>query len=221
MAFGKEIKRLRNAVKVSAQTLADAIGIDAEKLRKWEQRDSDPSHEDRVLIEKFFRTNLDNLIKLDRLPDLTPPKKSYLERRREQKNGDKPDIPGYIGNTKMGNFEAYADDPEMQTPVGYFDSRLFPGCNHAEKVNGDSMYPLIVNQGWIIGKIIDKGGMISGEKYCLHLKNGQNITKYVHNLPNRKEYVKIVSHNKSVPDDVVKRDDINLCIRVYFIINPS
>ena len=39
MGFGIEIKRLREDGGFSAQKLADAIGIDAERLRKWEQKD--------------------------------------------------------------------------------------------------------------------------------------------------------------------------------------
>jgi phage repressor protein C with HTH and peptisase S24 domain len=215
LSIGEQIEKKQKELNLSDTKMAEILEISSQRLGLYRRGQRNPKNDfllkwKEVFNEDLFETNV------------SCKTQTYLEQRRNLKNSDnKPDIPGYVGNTKMGNFEAYADDPEMETPVGYFDSRLFPGCNHAEKVNGDSMYPLIVNQGWIIGKVIDKNGMISGEKYCLHLKNGQNITKYVHNLPNKKEYIKIVSHNKSVPDDVIARDQINLCIRVYFIINPS
>lgn len=58
MAFGKEIKRLREEVPISAQKLADLIGIDVERMRKWEQKDMDPRHEDAMKIEGFFGMDL-------------------------------------------------------------------------------------------------------------------------------------------------------------------
>jgi phage repressor protein C with HTH and peptisase S24 domain len=215
LSIGEQIEKKQKELNLSDTKMAEILEISSQRLGLYRRGQRNPKNDFFLKWKEVFNEDLLET-------NVSHETQTYLEQRRNLKNSDnKPDIPGYVGNTKMGNFEAYADDPEMETPVGYFDSRLFPGCNHAEKVNGDSMYPLIVNQGWIIGKIIDKNGMISGEKYCLHLKNGQNITKYVHNLPHKKEYIKIVSHNKSVPDDVIARDQINLCIRVYFIINPS
>lgn len=131
------------------------------------------------------------------------------------------DIPAYNGNTRMGKIEVYSDDPKMQKPVGYLPAELFPGCNHSERVRGDSMYPLIVNQGWIVGKIVDKQGIIWGEKYVIHTVYGENIVKYVHPSTNGKEYLKIKSHNKIIPDQDIPIDDITFCARVHFIINPS
>jgi hypothetical protein len=64
MAAGKEIKRLRGSI--SAQKIADLIGISAEKLRKWEQRDADPKDiQDIRQIEWYFGCKLENLTNLD------------------------------------------------------------------------------------------------------------------------------------------------------------
>jgi hypothetical protein len=53
MAFGREIKRLRG--KISAVEASKLIGVSVDKLRKWEERDTDPSDEmDRIKIESFF-----------------------------------------------------------------------------------------------------------------------------------------------------------------------
>lgn len=67
MAFGKEIKRLRDSINLSAQKLADQIGIDAERLRKWEQKDLNPRDEDVARIEQFFGLPLDEIMQLDHL----------------------------------------------------------------------------------------------------------------------------------------------------------
>lgn len=68
MGFGKEIKRLR-ATKpgLSAQGMADALGVKVARLRKWEEKDMSPRYEDAVLIEKFFDMKQEEIMKLNDL----------------------------------------------------------------------------------------------------------------------------------------------------------
>lgn len=63
MGFGKEIKRLRSDAGVSAKKLADLIGVDSERLRKWELYDFEPRAEDQYKIENFFGNNLEDIKK--------------------------------------------------------------------------------------------------------------------------------------------------------------
>lgn len=64
MAFGKEIKRLRDDMNLSAQKLADLIGIKADRLRKWEELDLNPRDEDVEKIESFFKMSINEIVKL-------------------------------------------------------------------------------------------------------------------------------------------------------------
>lgn len=74
MAAGKEIKRLRG--NISAQQAASLIGVDVEKLRKWEQRDANPKDTgDIVKVEQYFGKKLDQLQSLETfqfIPKPTP-----------------------------------------------------------------------------------------------------------------------------------------------------
>jgi len=144
----------------------------------------------------------------------------YQKVRLDLKNGEKNEIPVYSGNTRAGTIEIYMDDLTQQTPIGYLSAKVFPGCNHAEKVTGDSMYPLICNQAYVVGKIIDKKGIIWGEKYTIHTVHGQSVVKFIH-PSNVEGCIKIVSMNKSIPDQDILVDDISFCCRIYYIINPS
>lgn len=64
MAAGKEIKRLRG--NMSAQEAATLIGVDVDRLRKWEQRDVDPKDSGDILrVENFFGLPISDLPKLD------------------------------------------------------------------------------------------------------------------------------------------------------------
>lgn len=220
------LKNARIDKGLTQEAIAADIGISMRMYQRYEDGLFPKYKSENIKkLDQLLGINISDIIYDSNVPRNTfqEEDKNYLEKRRSIKSGKESPaaIPAYVGNTKMGKFEAYADDPEMQTPAGYFDSQIFPGCNHAEKVSGDSMYPLIVNQGWIIGKIIDKTGIISGEKYCLHLRSGQNIVKYVHWDNKKKDLIKIISHNKKVPEDVIPINDITFCVRVYFIINPT
>ncbi|WP_315821448.1 helix-turn-helix transcriptional regulator [Paraflavitalea speifideaquila] len=73
MAFGKEIKRLRDGINLSAQKLADLIGIDAERLRKWEQKDLNPREEDVLKIESYFGLRLEEIMGLQHFRAATLP----------------------------------------------------------------------------------------------------------------------------------------------------
>lgn len=68
MAFGREIKRLRNKQKLSAEKLAKLLGVNAERLRKWEQNDSDPKDEDTKTIESKLGMSIDQVKNLKELP---------------------------------------------------------------------------------------------------------------------------------------------------------
>jgi transcriptional regulator with XRE-family HTH domain len=61
MATGKEIKRLRGK-KVTAAKAAALIGVGVDKLRKWEERDTDPSDSgDIQRVEDYFGQKLSQL----------------------------------------------------------------------------------------------------------------------------------------------------------------
>lgn len=69
MGFGKELKRLRESAKISVQKLADKIGVDADRMRKWEQLDYEPRHEDVVKIELFFGMPIASISRLHSIGD--------------------------------------------------------------------------------------------------------------------------------------------------------
>lgn len=68
MGFGKELLRLQKKAGWSAERLAKALGVGASKLRKWEERDSEPKPEDKEIIENKFGISLDEISKLTELP---------------------------------------------------------------------------------------------------------------------------------------------------------
>lgn len=64
MPAGEEIKRLRG--RISAQEAATLIGVDVERLRKWESRNVDPKDSDDIrAIEGYFGVSLKELSKLE------------------------------------------------------------------------------------------------------------------------------------------------------------
>lgn len=70
MAFGYHIRELRKKQRISAEKLADLLGVDAGRLRKWEQNDSTPRHEDIERIEAAMGMTMAQIMDLDQLPSL-------------------------------------------------------------------------------------------------------------------------------------------------------
>lgn len=69
MAFGKEIKRMNEKQNWSASKLAKALGVDAARLRKWMERDSDPrDDEDIRAIENAFGFPMKDIIRMQEFP---------------------------------------------------------------------------------------------------------------------------------------------------------
>jgi transcriptional regulator with XRE-family HTH domain len=64
MAVGKDLKRLRG--NLSAQKVADLIGVAVEKYRKWETRDAAPKDADDIrAVESYFGRPMTELKSLD------------------------------------------------------------------------------------------------------------------------------------------------------------
>ena len=64
MAFGAEIKRLREDAHISVKKIADKIGVNADRWRKWEEKDLTPRLEDALVIESYFGMELSKIVKL-------------------------------------------------------------------------------------------------------------------------------------------------------------
>lgn len=215
--YKKEIEKLLDLLK--------SVGVTRGKIEA--DLDYSENYIDQILAKggnAKFVSNLkrysDSILQNAIIKELKEPDGSYLKKRRDLKNSDNETVPVYVGSTRAGTIEVYSDDPSVNEPVAALPAKLFPGCNHAEKVNGSSMYPMINNQGFVIGKIIDKKGIIHGEIYVIHTKYGMSMVKYLHKAE-QKDHVKLVSYSKQVPPQEIPYDDITFVCRIYFIVNPA
>lgn len=150
---------------------------------------------------------------------LNEPDHSYQKKRLELKNGADKRVPVYGGYTTLGNIEVLDDDNMKHRVVAELPGEIFPGCNYSEKAKGDSMYPLIMNQALLVGKICPVAGITFGEKYIIKTKTGMDTTKFIH--PGEKGKLKLKAYNKSIPDQEIDIKDVIFCCRVHWIINPT
>ncbi len=65
--------------------LTTLIGLDLGRYKSWEQKDTNPKYEDRVLIEAFFGMPLDEITKLDRIPKELIEKKGRETLNKEER----------------------------------------------------------------------------------------------------------------------------------------
>jgi hypothetical protein len=146
---------------------------------------------------------------------------NYRQKRLAKKLTDAPsDIPVYAGNMQGGIVHVFNDDPESGTPIGTLSPMIFKDCDHAEVISGDSMYPIICNQGIAVGRKVQKEGIIYGEKYGIHTRHGMKAAKFVH-AGSKKELLKLVSHNSHIPPQEILLDDVTFCFHIRYVINPS
>lgn len=152
---------------------------------------------------------------------------SYTDKRRDQKNnGTKKEVPVYGGFSTLGNIVVYDDEGLKNEVIGTLPPNIFPNCDYAEKAKGDSMYPLIMNQALLVGKICSAKGISFGEKYIIKTKDGLDTTKFVHPAldDNKKRIdgkILLVAHNKSIPPQEIDIADITFSCRVHWIVNPT
>lgn len=80
MSAGKEIKRLVINARITASKAAKEIGVDADRLRKWMERDADPKDTgDIQAVEAFFGCSLADLSKVDKFQTKSKASKEGLK----------------------------------------------------------------------------------------------------------------------------------------------
>ena len=164
MAFGKDIKKLREEAPISVQKLADLIGVDADRWRKWEQKDLDPRLEDTQLIEAFFGMTLNQIRKLTsikkflKVPNKHPQPADYLSSRFQIKQQNLPYLVPLIPfKAQAGYLRAFDQVEFLDTLEKY---ALPPGVDPrgAEwryfEVQGDSMEPTFFSGDIILGSMV-------------------------------------------------------------------
>jgi SOS-response transcriptional repressor LexA len=106
-----------------------------------------------------------------------------------------------------------------KVPMAFLPNSMFPNCDHAQRVSGNSMYPRIINQGYVIGKVLDKTKSIaSGEIYGIHF-NSQSLIRYLHDCTDTEFMLR--GESQSAPEFKISRADVDMIFRVLFILNPA
>lgn len=67
----KNLKALRNELKISQQQLADAIGVSQQSVNKYENQDVEPDIAILIKIAEYFSVSVDYLIGRTPSPDFT------------------------------------------------------------------------------------------------------------------------------------------------------
>ena len=65
MELGRQIKKYRNELSMSQDTLAERVFVSRQTISNWENDKSYPDVNSLVLLSEVFHTSIDNLIKGD------------------------------------------------------------------------------------------------------------------------------------------------------------
>lgn len=224
------IKEAREAKGLTQQQVADFLGISLRSYQHYEAGRFPAYKKDAIRdLDRELGTGIYGSLYPDdkishgeaKLATMQDDPAPYYKRRQELKNGqEKPKVPVYGGFTTLGNIEVIDDENMRQRIIAELPAEIFPGCDHAEKAKGDSMYPLIMNQALLVGKTCTVKGISYGEKYIIKTRDGLDTTKFVHPGPGA-DSLKLKAYNKSIPDQEVLISDIVFACRVQWIINPT
>lgn len=204
MAFGKEIKRLRDNSRLSVQRFVDLVGIDnAERVRGWEKNDTTPKYEDRIKIETFFQLPLEEIMKLESIPETILSPKPYHELRKENKLNDKNpnEIVFTNADFSAGTSIEFYDDTQMIQSAYTMDIPEFKGTV-AFRAYGDSMEPTIKSGSIVFAtKIEDWNSHLEyGQVYGIVCTDNRRYLKYIRRSKHHETHFLLKSENKEYDD---------------------
>ena len=193
--IGKRIKLVREAEDLTQEQFGRRIGKSLNTVNNWEAGKTKPPDHFMKVIEKEY--------------NLSP--KWF---RRGQGDMFLPDIAGLMGGTDMLEINIWelagAGNPLVSVDAEPIERVTLPSKmvhNHTNgfKVEGDSMYPTIVNGAYVGFDPNDKK-VVSNGIYCLHLPYEGYVVKRLEIKPNE---IIIKSDNKMVDDYPVPLDDMS------------
>lgn len=207
----------------SAAEVALWIGVDAERMRKWEQRDTGPKDPtDIKKIESYFKYNIDDLDKLDNFKFYDPSKETYIQKRRQKKNELTPmGMPVFeSAPVTLSNIESYRDEKQNE-PDFWLSIPQYRKCNYACRAKGDSMHPIVRNHALVGGMQLQSlDVIIFGDIYIIHTSNQIETIKYIHPDPDNAERLLLVPFNKEAKTTPIYKKDIVRLYQAQFVLNP-
>lgn len=195
--IGKRIKLIREALDLTQEEFGKGVGKSLNTILSWESgRTSPPDHFLKV-IEKIY--------------NVSP---RWL--RRGQGDMFMPDLKSIMGGGGGDMLEikiwelAGAGNPLENNEAEPIErvtlpSKLVHNYTNGFKVEGDSMYPTIVNGAYVGFDSNDKK-VVSSAIYCLHLPYEGYVVKRLEIKPNE---IIIRSDNKMVEDYSIPLDDMS------------
>lgn len=212
MGFGKHIKALREKQNISAQKVAEWMGVDAARLRKWEEKDLNPREADTAKIESAFGCTIDKILELDRIPlfqyvpksdfpgsvEEKDESASYLTQRRDLKNNGtkKRLVPLFDAPTAAGLIET--EMTPIHAPAGAIDvGDLLDDSQAALRIYGNSMLPGYP-PGCVVGLIKVSGSYIEpGEVYVIETRDGRVLKRlfYKEDNPDSEDLMCVSDNN--------------------------
>ena len=213
MSMGERIRELRKKNGLSQSRLANAVGVEANTISRWENNKIEASHVYVVKLANVLGTSADYLLGRESIPDAQPEIAPTLPKSNVT-HIDVAHIP-VIGNVRAccGNGNAYASDVEWEV-IGYYPVpksylvgyswQVGDGGFRCMRIEGDSMEPRLHENDMILFADME-------------LHNGEfGLVKYSDRLLVRgvlfegKKNVRLRALNKNYDDISIDLDKIEL-----------
>lgn len=201
----QNLKFLRKQKGWTQQEFADKLGIKRSLLGAYEEERAEPRTEVLEQVSDMFRVSIDDLLRRD----LSSPKESFLERRRQQKMGNSRQAIEFVPvKAAAGYLAGYNDDEFIEELNTFTLPMLGAGTYRAFEIAGDSMLPVTSGSVIVCHKVDGWEEIKNNETYVVVTSREGIVFKRVLKSNRTKGKVTLVSDNPQFEPYSVGMDEI-------------
>ncbi|ASZ14595.1 LexA family transcriptional regulator [Chitinophaga pendula] len=201
----QNLKFLRKQKGWTQQEFADKLGIKRSLLGAYEEERAEPRTEVLEQVSDMFRVSIDDLLRRD----LSSPKESFLERRRQQKMGNSRQAIEFVPVKAAAGYLAGYNDDEFIEELNTFTLPMLGAGNYrAFEIAGDSMLPVTSGSVIVCHKVDGWEEIKNNETYVVVTSREGIVFKRVLKSNRTKGKVTLVSDNPQFEPYSVGMDEI-------------
>lgn len=201
----QNLKYLRKQKSWTQQEFADKLNIKRSLLGAYEEERAEPRTEVLELVSDMFRVSIDDLLRRD----LSSPKETFLEKRRQQKMGSSRQNITFVPVKAAAGYLAGFNDDEFIDELNSFTLPMIgAGDYRAFEIAGDSMLPTPSGSVIVCHKVEGWEDIKNNETHIVVTAREGIVYKRLMKSNRSKNKLTLVSDNPQYEPYPVNMDDV-------------